>query len=701
MSELIDQVWKRFFGDRIKSLWDVRFPGRLRAVVVETADPLNAYRIRFRCPAMHDHDLPADKCPYALPSNSLGGSRAGTWTHPCIGDQVWIEFENDHPYGPIWSGFADPTRRRGYPLASVYVETPQAVDENGEKAKDKTKDYEIERLPKDRRPMSTGSQDRYGNLDIMSTIGFFPKSHSKEPASPGWDAVTNSEFEKQSTSPEVNDPDQKYIAKISKYGSMHIISDRGYYWKKDGDTGEFEGDQEKDDDFEIDRWQELQKLILETESEATDDGRRLAWWTRYGHLIEMRDTGWAQQSPKDSKSREGEYGPARYLSKSDHDMRWIKIRTKGGHLFQLIDIGFDPQEDERIKKKNSEEVAELAEEELKWWAGKDARQMRFISRHGFKFVISDEGSDTKDATGRETPRGKGILIKGRRTGADSEGDERGFHWEFNEQDDARRAFWASPRGMSVELNDKKGYMMLCSSIKDIVPPWKRHKENEFIKSDTGDKDAEHTTHHLKIDDKNEYIRFKTRSGHGEKPEGARYPQGSKFDEFQGLEIRDSDNGDGPWAELVDAENRGIWFSKREGISVFRGKGKASEMAIWIDDKGGNVVVRNKTSGGKIQMNAEGDVEIIASSIKIYGKDSIALLSNQQVTIQGGSAGLQIGPDSIQTNAVDFLGHSMYAKFNGCFPGAGAGASAAAAISGGGAPKPETKDKLYPSDRGQS
>ena len=68
----------------------------------------------------------------------------------------------------------------------------------------------------------------------------------------------------------------------------------------------------------------------------------------------------------------------------------------------------------------------------RYWRKKDARWIRFVTRHGFKFVMDDRGSDKKDAEGKENPRGYGVLIKGRRSpgsqGQPAEGNPTGFFW---------------------------------------------------------------------------------------------------------------------------------------------------------------------------------------------------------------------------------------------------------------------------------
>ncbi len=172
------------------------------------------------------------------------------------------------------------------------------------------------------------------------------------PPPPDHDAIQASQFNQQQVPPEVNNPDRKYMARVTKYGHIFIMGDQGYHWQKGTSTstetvtatiqeldsqgspigtptdagtfqttvnselGEFTGDFQKDEEFETKRWKALQKLLNEGKPKAEDgDQRRIEARTRYGHKLEMRDVGWAQESPKASKTREGEFGPPATVSK--------------------------------------------------------------------------------------------------------------------------------------------------------------------------------------------------------------------------------------------------------------------------------------------------------------------------------------------------------------------------------------------------
>jgi hypothetical protein len=654
VADNLNVVWGKFFGHRTRTLWE-RFPGHFRALVVETNDPLNMYRVRFKCPDMHDFDLEAEDCPWAVPAFDLGGQRAGRFSHPCIGDWIWITFEKQHPYGPIWTGFATPTRRKYYAYPQIFQKTPLSVNEDGKPA-DRPNDYDEQYLPKDGRPMAHGWQDRYGNLDIHSSVGFFPEEHKDPPPPPDHDAVQKAKFEQKRQTPEVNDPDKKYMARVTKYGSMFIMSDQGYHWKKDedgGELGEFEGSFKKDEKYEIKRWKCLQKVL--NEGEPKGDHRRVSIMNRYGSKFEMRDTGWAQQGPIKSKSRSDEYGPRRILSEeSENDFRWIKLRTKGGMLFQAYDKGFDPEEDQFVKRKITEEMGPRSEKEDQYWKDKDARWMRMVTRHGFKFVLDDRGSDDKRADKRSDPHGNGVLIKGRREpsvkAVPRGGKGKGYFWEFNENDKANHTMWGTPMGLTMEMNDRYQYVLLSASLgKKWARKWEGIKENEFIGKPAMMRNPEKTSHHLKLDHDNEYIRLKTRGGGGPRPMMPAEKSGSKFQ--QGVEMRDGRSGDGPWTEIVDSQHRGMWWSKQEKLGIWRAR-KGKKMFIWMDEKGRRIAIYNNE--GEITIFAKTNVNIIAKrDVKISSNGTIDMYAQRAIRMEAGGTRLTINGGGVRTNKTYF------------------------------------------------
>jgi hypothetical protein len=629
-------------------------------------------RIRFKCPDMHDFDLAPVDCPWATPSQSLGGPNAGTFTHPCIGDWVWISLEKQHPFGPIWTGFATPTRRKFYTNAQVSQPTPTPLNEDG-KLGERPKDYDPAYLPKDGRPMIIVRQTRYGNADIDSAIGFNPAEHKDPPPPPDHDALQKAKFQQAKAAPEVNNPDRKYMARVTKYGIISMLSDQGYWWKKDGEYGEFTGDHKLDAEFEAKRWLYLQKLLNEGNPRTNDgkyDSRRWAAITRYGSRIEMRDTGWAQAGPVPSKSREGELGPARILSKETvGDYRWIKIRTKGGMLLQGSDIGFHAADDEFIKRKLLDESGTRSEKEDEYWKGKDARWWRMITRYGIKFVLDDRGSDSKAAHRKEDPRGNGFLLKGRRSAAAKMkrvvGKPRGFHFEANENDAANRMLLSSPMGLAAELNDRYQYLGLAASMgQKFTPKWMGLKENEFGRIPMVLKNFERNSHHLKLDHDNEYLRLKTRGGNGPRAMSPANPSGVAGDELQaGLEARDGREGDGPWTELVDCQHRGMWLSKRHRLGIWRAR-KGNKMYMWMDDQRKKIVLYNNEADGTLEIFCAGKVNVISrDDVTVSADNNLRLRAGNAIHMTAGSTKLTLDEAGVRTNK-NYYGRMLYARVCG-------------------------------------
>ena len=711
MSDNAQTVWNKFFQLRTKPLWE-RFPGCYRALVVETNDPLNMYRCRFKCPDMHDFDLEPDDCPWAVPAPDLGGKRAGRFSHPVIGDWVWITFERQHPYGPIWIGFADPTRRKVYAYPQIFGITPVPVNESG-LPEESPQDYDEDYLPKDGRPMAHGWADRYGNLDIHSSVGFYPAEHKDPPPPAGHDAVQGADYEQQSEKPEVNDPDKKYMARVTKYGHVFIMGDQGYHWKSDdenqSDIGEFSGDHLEDEEFETKRWLFVQRLLNDNVPRASDkdgDQRKQMMLTRYGHRIEMRDVGWGQKGPIESRSREGEFGPSKILSnETESDYRWIKMRTKGGMLFQMYDKGFDPAEDKFIQRHLLEESGSKSELEDKHWGDRDARWIRIVTRYGIKMVLDDRGSHESNADKDEYPRGVGVLLKGRRSPASKKrkatGNPRGFFWEFNERDDANHTMWGSPLGQTVEINDRYQYIMMASSLgKGWSPKWQYMKDNEFANKPTMIANPEGGSHHLKLDHDNEYIRLKTRANKGTAPDKPANKSDVGSSELnQGLEARDGKNGDGPWVELVDCQNRGMWFSKKYQIGIWRSKQKR-RMYQWMDDNRRKIVIYNDEVSGAIEIYANGQVNVISNdSINLRADNHIFMRAGSSIRMQAAGTLFTMFDGNIQTNAT-FHGAKINAYLCGVFPGPGGGCP-----NPGGSPVQRIArpglPRRWPSDRGKT
>lgn len=651
--DVADVVWDRFFADRHKPL-NIRFPGIYRAIVVEVNDPLCMNRVRFKCPELHDDDLKPEECPWAVPCFSFGGKQAGNFVSPTIGDWIAIAFEKQHPYAPMWIGFLNPTLRRNYTLAQIANKTPVAIDDAG--TQNKVKDYDEAYLPKDGRPMVYGYEDRYGNMDYSSSVGYYPKEHETAPPPPDLDPISKKILVTVNTPPEQNKPDKKYIVRATRYGHIMIMGDQGYSWKKDGEYGDISNTDE-DVKTNANRFLYLQKLFNANKPDSTiagGDQRRIETLTRYGHKIEMRDVGWAQPGPVSSKSREGEYSDPSYLSReTQNDERWIKIRTKGGMLIQAYDKGLDPQNDNYVKRLLLDETGTQTEQEDVYWKNKDARFIRIVTRHGYKLVLDDRGSSTTASETDPTPTGNGILLKGRRIQGCSRGNgdrQVGYYFEMNENDTTNHSSWGSPLGQQIEINDKHQYMMLASRLgDDWAMEWQGLKENEFIGKPMMQADPEHSSHHLKIDADNEYIRFKTRANKGSPSYKSTVSSGvGDGAEHQGFEAHDGSNGDGPWVELVDCENRGFWFSKKYSLGVWRSS-SSNNMYTLFDDKNKQIVIHNNEATGVVEIYSARYINIISDlDINIRAGRSINMLAGDSVNI-GGSASRLTVSNVVKTN----------------------------------------------------
>ena len=587
-SDNLNLVFQKFIKERTENLFD-RFDGLYRGVVEETNDPLRIGRVRVRIPELHNKDVKRDELPWAAAAFSLGGKGCGWWGSPIIGDIIFVQFEKNHPYSPIWVGSATPTRRKFYPLQSVHGITPLAVNDKGEPA-DSPSDYQKEYLPKDERPMSVGVRDRYGTFFMLSSTGFFPKEHEEQAASAGTDGVAKSEFKAARAAPVENEPDTKYAVLHTKYGHTFIMNDVGYDWKK-----EFKGDHNEDEGFEIARTKYLQKLFNEDKPKEHDQ-RRIELRTRYGHKFELRDVGF-------KKNRPGEFDKQVDVSKEgDRDERWIKLRTKGGHVIQSIDKGNDPEADKFVKQllKTDKGVDLDGEDEEDF--KDDARQIRFVTRHGAKLALDDRGSDKTDADKKEDPRGNGVLIRTRR----------GFTIDANDKDPANRLMIMSPNSQVIDINDRFEYLMMSTdTAKKIPEEFKGLKGNEFSKTVALTHDPEKTSYHLKLDKKNHYVSLKT-------PEG------------QGIEMRDGDAPCASFTETTGPEDRGMFMSRDHDRAVWRSK--RDDMYIALDD--GQQLILIKNEADKIQIYAKGNIEVISEAdICLKAAKNISLKAGNQINME--------------------------------------------------------------------
>jgi hypothetical protein len=618
----IDKVWSDFLKHRTNDLPD-RYKGWYRAEVVETNDPLRMHRVRFKLPELHNEDLKPEQCPWAAPDPAMGGRRAGFWASLCKGDWVWINFEKGHPYGPIWSGAADPTRRKMYALESIYGRTQIALNEKGEPA-GAPDDFDKDYLPKDERPMSTGFKDRYGNLLMFGSVGFFPKEHAKKPAPAGTDPVTKGDFKASEKPPEENKPDLKFMTQLTKYSNYCIISDVGYKWKN-----EFDGDFEEDEEFEIKRWKYLQKLLAEDEPEGFDQ-RRIEWRTRFGHKLEMRDVGW-------KKSRDGEFEDQKELTdvegKDEKTQLWVRAATKDGSYMRMWSKGADLEKNNFVKRLNKSDVGVKPFDDDKFGDGQgDTRGFFFCSPRQNIIAIDDAGADPKDPQNKEQPFPNGFFAGGWRDG-------HFFGCEYNLKDELQRWLMYTASGHGLEINQKWDYIALTTKPPQTIArkfdgPYKRIPW--ALKTYKG-LNVEKHSFHLVLDEKNKYVRLKT-------------------PKFQGIEARDGggENGcGGTWMEMRDEDDRGIWMSKDNNFAVWRGKKK--KKYICLNDDTDYIIIRNELKN--VQIFAQKDVEIIAqSNIKMKASANIDMQAGGSVNIQGSD--VKVGP-ILRTS--DFFCNTMCGK----------------------------------------
>ena len=682
-----------------------KFGQPLVAKIVETNDPLNMHRLRVKVPELHNYNMKVEDCFWARPAWWKGGKQAGSWASFAIDDLVYVMFEKGHLYSPIYIGSADPTRRARYVLDSVYAESPIILNEDGDRfetfgafkqTSGKTDyyadgtlskvepDYIKNWLPKDRRPMSDGMKDLYGNCFIMKAVGFFPKSHEGKPANTGYDTVSQGNLP-TGNAPAVNNPDSKYISLMTKYGNLLLNSDVGYQWNREFTSNWDNSSEERQ--FERKRTNYVTQEMTEWMYKDRDQ-RRIEMRTRYGHLIEMRDVGWNRARPQERGSTNGGIiasNKVKYPNSDDGaetvvDHRWIKIRTKGGHLFQMYDKGLSPESDNFIKKMHkNKEFGEFLDQECPesedtsclgkgfWHDRQDARFLRLVSRYGFKFVIDDRGASPTQSEILPDEHGNGILLKGRRKGLD--GVQRGFGVEFNEKDELNHLMLYSPKSAGLELNDRYDYIMLAS------PPAVIQQGEEWILSEKyaarGDNEFSHKCmmadlggggtsaypeifrNHLKLDHKNNYIRLKAKA------------IGTTADEAisgvcAGLEIRGGPTG-GCWTELVDYADRGVFMTgdPKTGHIVFRSEGfagpKDQEPTHWLGFKeqtGRVFLFNNGTSKGgnpgKTIIYTKGDLEIVNvnGGISMTCSGDFNLNAGGQIKMTSGSKISNIAPNGV-------------------------------------------------------
>ena len=586
-----------FFEKRSQGLFN-RHSGLYRAIVEETNDPIQMRRVRVRIAELHDLSVSTSSLPWALPCPTMGSKGSGQFTNPCIGDCVFIQFEKGYSSAPVWTGFATPTRKQLYPIESVCAPTLYPISDIGGAigsvaiTPGYVKDYNKAYLPLDGRPMSSGTTDRYGNLDMMSAVGFYPTEHAKSPAFSSADSLTSASLN-AGIPPVANAPDVKMMVRGSKYGIFEVHSDVGYQWKN-----EFSGDINLDRVFETKRWLYYQRVLNE-DMPAGDDQRKYMVLTRYGHKFEMRDVGW-------NISRANEIGPPVQVG-TGGDERWIKLRSKGGHLIQMSDVGCNQVADNYVARNLIDEVGSIDDEDA---FGTDARFIRFVTRSGIKLVLDDRGSAP---IGAEAPGsiGKGFLVKGKL-------NLTGYQFEFDEKRNS--STWLSPTGRLIEIDDANKVTTICSSLPAITKPNQYLSANEFLTVSAQSLAPASNTYHLILDETKGAVRLKGKIGTLFKP---------------GFEANDISK----WVEVIDGDGRGLFVDGTGGTTMLNSK-KAAPIHIWLDDSSNNLVLHNMGSG-TTQIQANGPINIAGTVVTVVGTTSIGFAA-PSITFAAGAMVMSLG-----------------------------------------------------------
>ena len=74
--------------------YDMAFYGIYRAIVMNTADPMNGGRVQVSVPAVNNIGID-----WAMPCREYQSGRM-----PPVGSQVWVMFEAGDPNYPVWMG---------------------------------------------------------------------------------------------------------------------------------------------------------------------------------------------------------------------------------------------------------------------------------------------------------------------------------------------------------------------------------------------------------------------------------------------------------------------------------------------------------------------------------------------------------------------------------------------------------------------
>jgi hypothetical protein len=368
-----------------------------------------------------------------------------------------------------------------------------------------------------------------------------------------------------------------------------------------------------------------------------------------------------------------------------------------------MDSGFHPEEDLFYARKLIEEIGpDVDQEQDAEWTKRDARQLRFVTRWGTKFVLDDRGSDPVDAETNEVPRANGWLQKTRRSWTNEPSIPRGFGFEAVDKDELNTSRWYSPKSKIVELNDRLDYVLMCTDTEfEISREWQKLRENEFALMPAMADLPENDTYHLKLDKHNGYLRLKTAAGGDNQRRGEPFELSiADIGLNQGLEARDGRFGtEGPWTEVVDLEHRGMWLSKGQQLGIWRSK-EGKDQFIMINDGNSSIIIRNNEDG-PIQIFCQKDIEIIAG-------ENLALKAGAKISLKAGTTiemeAAGSGHAKLSGNAWTMDVQDNAPQHTGFLPGATPGEGAQSDTGGSSDPldpQPINQDKREPEDRGAS
>lgn len=234
--------------------------------------------------------------------------------------------------------------------------------------------------------------------------------------------------------------------------------------------------------------------------------------------------------------------------------------------------------------------------------------------------------------------------------------------------------------------------------KGWVRKWQNLKENEFSRKPMMIRKPERTSYHLKLDHDNEYLRLKTRANKGPKPERPANPSGvGKSEINQGLEARDGKKGDGPWVEIVDCQHRGMWWSKRYKLGIWRAR-KKRKMYMWMDEKKREIVIFNRN--GKIIIYSSTDVQVVSDrNIHMQAAGHIFMKAGRSIRMQAGGTKLTVGRNILTNTTINAA--RVQAFICGVFPGPGAGCANPSGAQVEPVIPPEIPDIIEPTDRAKT